>query len=87
MLSKRRIFLFFTLLFILGSCSSGDEQFCECLKLSDQLNSRSQEALNTSVTEKQALEIRKLSAERKEKCADYGQMDGEQLRELQSHCK
>lgn len=85
--SKCRTTIYFFFLFVLLSCSSKDTQFCECLKLTNELNKRSREALSKSITKEQAIKIKKLSSARKEKCEDYFQMDGKKLRELQSDCE
>ena len=53
---KKYVFTLFVIA-ALSSCSSTDQQFCECLAVGDELNNYSAELLKGEVTTEQAEEL------------------------------
>ena len=84
---KRSTFpiLISTLLFV--SCSgSKDDQFCKCLKASEELNELSNDVLSGGVDQHKADKLKELKAQKKEACKDYTTMGGKEMLERKSEC-
>ncbi len=81
---KKLTFLAATLLFV--SCSDQNEQFCECMDAGEKLNNFSVTLFDKNITEKQANELKALKAEKDKACADFKQMKGDEMLELQKNC-
>lgn len=71
---------------LLFSCSGKDEQFCKCLEAGDALNSYSVDLLEGDVDEKKANELKRLKEVKKEACADYQTMSGEEMLKRKNDC-
>lgn len=74
----------FSLLF--SGCSTKDEQFCRCMSLGQELNEASSKALAGDLTSGQAQKVRNLIQRQKKECSQYHQLNGPELKELQSGC-
>lgn len=72
---------------VLTSCGGKDEKFCQCLEVSEALNSLSSDALTQDVTDKSAKEMKAMKAKKKELCADYEVMGGPEMLKLKEACK
>ncbi|TNF48278.1 MAG: hypothetical protein EP305_05860 [Bacteroidetes bacterium] len=72
---------------LLSSCSSEDAQFCECMKVSKDLNDLSAEVLETGADEKKAEEHRKLNDQKKKICKEYETMSGEEMLKRKKNCE
>jgi len=79
--------ILFTSLILLSSCSSKDEQFCNCLKAGDKLNSFSSNMFYKEITPKLEKEMQLLRATKASACKDYLTMDGEKMLEFKEECK
>lgn len=76
----------FTLL-ILASCSSKDEQFCNCLKAGDELNTFSSKLFdNKVITPELHRKMQTLKAAKTKACQNYQTMDGKKMLELKEEC-
>ncbi len=83
--SMKTIFLTATAA-LLFSCSNKDEQFCNCLKASDQLNAKTQTVYNKLITQKLQKEIQQLKSVKVKACEDYQMMSGKEMIELKKEC-
>lgn len=72
---------------LLSSCSSEDTQFCECMKVSKELNDLSAEVLETGADEKKAEEHHKLNDQKKKMCKEYETMSGEEMLKRKKNCE
>lgn len=86
-LMNKIIFSALILTSLLASCTgSKDEQFCKCLKASEELNSFSSELLSGSVDQTKADKLNALKSAKKEACKDYSTMDGEEMLKRKKEC-
>ena len=70
----------------LSSCSSTDQQFCECLAVGDELNNYSAELLKGEVTKEQAEALKIIKAKKKKASAAYENMSGPEMLKKKSEC-
>ena len=82
--------LSFLLLFaatVLVSCAgSRDEQFCKCLKASEDLNALSSELLKGNIDQAKADKLKELKTIKKEACKDYTSMNGKEMLDRKAEC-
>lgn len=71
---------------LIVSCSPKDKQFCECLKISNELTEASQAALKNDHSENVVKKIDSLSKVKRKQCADYEMLDGETLLKKRNDC-
>lgn len=76
---------------LLAACSSDkDEQFCECLSVSEKLNEEVNKygiiALD-KITDEDATNLKQLTAEKDSTCAPYELLGGEELKKKREACK
>ena len=69
------------------SCSSKDQQFCDCLKTGKELNDFSSSLLRKGITPKLQKEMQKLRATKASACKDYQTMSGEKMMKLKAECE
>lgn len=74
-------------LVVLSSCGGKDEKFCQCLEVSENLNTLSNDALTQEVTPKSAKKMKAMKAKKMELCADYEVMGGPEMLKLKAACK
>lgn len=82
---------------VLSACSSGsgeqveegihDKQFCECIKVSEELDKFSSELLERTPTEEDAKEMKRLRAQNEKECSKYYMMSGEEMLKRKKMCK
>jgi hypothetical protein len=77
--------LFIAALFLF-SCTSKDTQFCKCLEAGDALNNFSSELLQAEVDQAKADKLNALKKAKKEACADYQTMKGEEMLKRKKEC-
>lgn len=70
----------------LVSCDSGNAKFCACLEAGEELNMKSAEILNGSLTEESQKEMKALREKQKEACADFVNVDGQTMRQWKEDC-
>lgn len=70
----------------LFSCTSKDQQFCDCLKAGEDLNNKTKIVFNQVVTQKLHKEIQDLKAKKKSACENYQTMSGKKMLELKKEC-
>lgn len=68
------------------SCSSKDEQFCECLELSEQLTQASRAALIANPTQADIEKIDSIKQIKLQRCEQYEVMGGEELLKKRNDC-
>lgn len=73
--------------FFLGACATKDTQFCECLDTSAAYNKVMHQHMEGDTSTMVKSEIQRLRKEKQEKCADYEQMSGDEMRKRQEACK
>ena len=74
-------------LVIFASCSSKDEQFCECLNAGEELNNASAKMLTGEVTKEDAAALKKLKDKKKKACVNYQTMNGDEMLKRKEKCK
>lgn len=72
---------------ILFSCSSKDQEFCNCLKAGEELNDFSATLFTKDITKKEADKLKSLKATQKSKCANYQTMTGAEMLKRMNECK
>lgn len=73
---------------ILASCSSKDQQFCDCLSATTELNELSSKVLSGELSEESLSVDQKAIKSKKDKlCADYETLSGEELMKKQEDCE
>lgn len=72
---------------VLGSCSSGNTPFCDCMKAGEELNEFSQTLFEKEVTPKEAEKMKSLREKKDELCAAYVTMGGQEMLELKKDCE
>lgn len=72
---------------LLTACNSKDEQFCNCLKAGEELNTYSNKLLTEEVTQEKADKLKALKETKKKECADYQTMKGEDMLKRKAECK
>jgi hypothetical protein len=82
----KSLFILSVLLVVLSSCGGKDEKFCQCLEVSETLNTLSNDALTQEVTPKSAKQMKQMKAKKKELCADYEMMGGPEMLKLKAAC-
>lgn len=83
----KSLFILGVSLVVLSSCGGKDEKFCQCLEVSENLNTLSNDALTQEVTPKSAKKMKAMKAKKKELCADYEVMAGPEMLKLKAACK
>jgi len=79
--------IFTAIIIVFTSCNSKDEQFCKCLDAGEKLNAFSETLFEEEITEQKADKLKKLKASKKEECADYQLMGGEEMLKKKAECK
>lgn len=79
------------LVVLLAACSSDrDDQFCECLSVSEKLNEEAGKygsiALD-KITDEDVATLKQLTAEKDSTCAPYELLGGEELKKKREACK
>lgn len=69
------------------ACSSKDEQFCECLRAGEELNTASQKFMTKSPSKEDQEKISALKDKKKEACTNYQEMSGEEMRTRKEACE
>ncbi len=76
---------------ILAACSSGkDERFCECLTVSEELNteaSKYEAVALDQITDQDVTTLKSLMHEKDSICEPYELLGGEELKKLREACK
>ena len=81
-----RYFAFFSLSFLMLSCSSNEESICDCLTAGKKLESFSSTLLQRDATQKDAIQLKKLKRIQADKCKQFQRMDGAKMLELKEKC-
>jgi hypothetical protein len=82
---KKIIFLSSILIGV--SCSSKDQQFCDCLKSGDSLNTFSSKLFDKEITPNLQKQLQKLKSTKASACKDYQIMSGEKMLKLKAECE
>lgn len=69
------------------ACSGRDDKMCDCLEVSEKLNTHTAEALQGEINQDQKEVIFKLRAEKAEKCKDFETMSGEKMLKMKATCE
>ena len=72
---------------ILVSCSGKDTQFCKCLEAGEALNNFSSQLFEGEMDQKKADQLKKLKADKKEACANYQTMNGDEMLKRKKECE
>lgn len=79
---------FLTLLtLILVSCHRTDENFCACMKKSEEVNSLTEKIWQLKATKNDSTLLRKLITSKNKMCEAYSDKNGEELLKLKQDCK
>jgi hypothetical protein len=80
--------VFLVLCILLFACEQDiDKQFCECLKISEELNQTNKAFLeNVRIDSSEIQKIKSLSKEKTEVCGDYSLLTGEELNKKREDC-
>jgi hypothetical protein len=68
------------------ACSSKDENFCNCLKQSEELNTFSKKILSGTIHEKERAQLKSLQEKKLKACEAYKTMKGDEMMRLQKNC-
>ena len=71
----------------LASCRSKDEQFCKCLQAGKALNNYASTLLSQQISEEKAAKLIALKKAKKQACAGYQTMSGEEMMKKKAACK
>ena len=77
---KKTLF-FVSVLAIISSCTSKDNQFCTCLKAGEELNAHSVQLFDGNISKEKAEKQQKLIEAKKEACKNYETMTGPEMLE------
>jgi hypothetical protein len=83
---KQTIFLTLTTLLLL-SCHRKDENFCSCMKKSEEVNTLTEKIWQLKGEGKDSLQLKKLIASKNKVCEAYTALNGEELLKLKQDCK
>ncbi len=76
---------------VFSSCSSEevekDDQFCSCLKVTDDLNEFSSKLFDREVTSADATKMKSLKKAMEKECKDYQEMSGKEMLKRKELCK
>jgi len=72
---------------ILTACHSKDEQFCNCLHAGKELNNYASTLFNQHISKEMAAKLIELKKAKKQACADYQTMSGEEMMKKKAACK
>lgn len=76
----------FAVLLLAVSCSQKDQNFCECLNISEELTQASRAALIAKPTQADIERIDSLKHIKMSQCEDYEMLDGETLLKKRNDC-
>lgn len=76
----------FVVVLIVASCSGKDDQFCKCLEAGEALNNYSTELFNQEMDQSKADRLKELKNAKKEACANYQTMSGEEMLKRKKEC-
>ena len=79
--------MYLSVFILLFSCSSKDEQFCDCLKTGKELNDFSSSLFTQVITSKIQQQMISLKDKQKSACKDYQTMSGEKMMKLKAECE
>jgi hypothetical protein len=83
---KVQIFAVFALFsVVISSCS--EDSICECIRASDQLNSKYDQLRTEKLSVKGQKEVKELLQTKKAKCKEFEQMSGPEMMERKASCK
>lgn len=83
----KKLITLFVISVLFFSCSNEkDGQFCKCLEAGEKLNSFSVGMLQETITAKEADSLKKLKAAKKEACANYQTMKGDEMLKRKKEC-
>lgn len=85
----KKSLIIISVLFMLFSCSSKDEQFCKCMKAGEELNAFSsslkyKDIVSAEQVKKKMLNLRKAL---KKECKNYQKMSGDKMLKLKEACQ
>lgn len=86
----KNVILPFVLLVLVSCSSNRDERFCDCLSISDELNTEAAKYSSKSVRDVSSEEIEALKILSKQKdsvCSPYDSMSGEEMLKKKKACK
>ena len=72
---------------LLASCHSKDEQFCNCLQAGEELNNYASTLLKQNISKEMASKLITLKKAKKQACAGYQTMSGEEMMKKKAACK
>lgn len=75
------------IVFLVAGCSAKEEQFCQCLEAGEELNTASHEFMTKTPTAEDQENIKILKDKKKEACANYQEMSGEEMRSKKEACE
>jgi len=75
------------ILLICASCSSKDEQFCECLSAGKNLNNETQQFFDKAPTDEDQKRIQELKKLKNDACKNYTEMGGDEMRKRKEDCE
>ncbi|HLP55211.1 MAG TPA: hypothetical protein VK151_09285 [Fluviicola sp.] len=81
---RNAFFVGLTLL-TLSACSEPDT-ICACIESGNKLNEKANAILQNGSTKKDELELQKLKADKKKKCAEFEHMPGPEMKERMESC-
>jgi hypothetical protein len=82
---KQTIFLTLTTLLLL-SCHRKDENFCSCMKKSEEVNTLTEKIWQLKGAKKDSLQLKKLIISKNKMCDAYSDINGDELLKLKQDC-
>lgn len=79
--------IFFATFLILFSCSSKDQQFCDCMKAGEELNDFSSTLFKKVITPELHKKMMDLKEKKNTACKNYQTMSGAKMMELKAECE
>ena len=82
-------FVYVASFFLMGlvSCNQAPKNFCTCLEASESLNQKSSAVLAGNTDEKSKSELLEARKVQKEKCKDFEQTTGDNMRKWKKSCE
>lgn len=81
-------YLSLIVLLLATACTQRDKKMCDCLEVSEKLNTKTAEALKAdSPSEELIVTIKNLRDEKEGKCIDFQMMSGEEMLKKAATCK
>jgi hypothetical protein len=83
----KKILVFIVSLLFFVECGSTDRKFCDCLKVSENFNKINSEVLSGVRTQNKIKQAKELLKKKSKLCAEFKNMDGEELYNKKKSCK